>query len=64
MKSQKLAVFIVAATFALSAQVGAQHEDHHGETPSTADLKVLVFSGTGWYRHPDIPKTKCEGLNL
>ena len=20
------------------------------------DLRVLVFSGTGWYRHPDIPK--------
>jgi type 1 glutamine amidotransferase len=36
--------------------VGAQHENHHDATPSAADLKVLVFSGTGWYRHPDIPK--------
>lgn len=38
------------------AGAAATAHHHHEATPSTADLKVLVFSGTGWFRHPDIPK--------
>jgi cytochrome c len=38
------------------AAAAAQVHDDHEATPSTTDLKVLVFSGTGWFRHPDIPK--------
>ena len=39
-----------------------EHRDHHRENslPQISDsssLKVLLFSGTGWYRHPDIPLT-------
>ena len=36
---------------------GAAHAQnrYREHTPSKAGLRVLCFSGTGWYRHPDIP---------
>jgi len=31
-------------------------QDRQVVVSSSSKLKVLVFSGTGWFRHPDIPK--------
>ncbi len=33
-------------------------EDAQKAKPAASEpLRVLIFSGTGWYRHPDIPRT-------
>ncbi len=51
-----LTVIVVAlATF---AEKSAAVEEQAAPAPAAAPAKrVLVFSGTGWYRHPDIPRT-------
>ncbi len=45
----KLPSFVLAGLLALSANILAQGTN-------ITDLKVRVFSGAGWFRHPDIPK--------
>ena len=32
------------------------HEDHPATRSDSEGLKILVYSDTGYYRHPDIPK--------
>src|SRR4051794_17939692 len=34
-----------------------QGEDPAASKPDDRPIRVLVFSGTGWYRHPEIPAT-------
>jgi hypothetical protein len=44
-----IALVVVAATGRGAGQQEAK--------PTEKPLRVLIFSGTGWYRHPDIPTT-------
>jgi len=44
----------MATGISLSAQW-----DVSAQEPSTKKSRVLLFSGTGWYRHPEIPQ--CNG---
>lgn len=51
---------VLFSTFNLAAQEhldhNHQHKNHeHNAMKKEAPLRVLLFSGTGWYRHPDIP---------
>ena len=47
-----LATFIVGFFLLVSSHAQNRYREH---TPSKAEVRVLCFSGTGWYRHPDIP---------
>ncbi len=47
-----LLTVIVLALFGHTASYA--HEGHDGSSQKPAEeLRVLVFSGTGWYRHPE-----------
>ena len=39
-----------------AAHEAATHEGHSSAGTDADTLKVLVYSDTGYYRHPDIPK--------
>jgi hypothetical protein len=48
----------LAACFALVVAPATGRADDRTETkPTDKALQVLVFSGAGWYRHPEIPRT-------
>ena len=53
-----LVLFMVVQLTA-TAQHNRDHESEHEHSQTHAlenpELRVLVFSGTGWYRHPEIP---------
>jgi uncharacterized protein len=42
--------------FLLSIATAVAHEDHAATRSESNGLKILVYSDTGYYRHPDIPK--------
>ena len=63
-RNQIVATFFILLFFLSSFQLMAQEHldaDHekemheHNAMGNEATLKVLLFSGTGWFRHPDIP---------
>lgn len=64
MKSIRTNLFFVATISIVLCACAGQHlqKDHHQSTKFTDQslqvkdpLRVLLFSGTGWYRHPEIP---------
>jgi type 1 glutamine amidotransferase len=62
MRPSRLLCLIVPLFVAvcLGLMVGAPNgrADERTEVkPAAKPVRVLVFSGTGWYRHPDIPRT-------
>jgi uncharacterized protein len=42
--------------FLLIIATAVAHEDHAATRSESNGLKILVYSDTGYYRHPDIPK--------
>ncbi|MGK0185883.1 MAG: type 1 glutamine amidotransferase [Verrucomicrobiales bacterium] len=50
----RLILFVLALGFSLLSQASAQNR-YREHTPSKAEIRVLCFSASGWYRHPDIP---------
>ena len=52
-------VLFMVVQLTATAQQNRDHESEHKHNQTNAlenlELRVLVFSGTGWYRHPEIP---------
>ncbi len=58
MRPSRLRFLIVPTCLALLTAGSTVHgDDRTGAKPTGKPLRVLVFSGTGWYRHPEIPST-------
>ncbi len=55
--SRRALMLGAAATFGLSALPLAAQAP--ASEPAASATRVLLFSGTGWYRHPEIPR--CNG---
>ena len=47
----------LAACLALIVVPASGHGEDQPANPGGKPLRVLVFSGAGWYRHPEIPRT-------
>ena len=50
-----LALIVVALATFSGQSVAVEEQAAKAQTAAPAK-RVLVFSGTGWYRHPDIPR--------
>src|SRR4051794_10845241 len=58
MRPSRLRFLIVPTCLALLMAAPTVHGDDRTEAkPADKPLRVLIFSGTGWYRHPEIPRT-------
>ena len=55
---RQLLLTTAAATFSL-ASLRTTRAQSPPTTPPAKPSKILLFSGTGWYRHPEIPQ--CNG---
>jgi hypothetical protein len=53
-----LAAWLALGLAPSPSPTAALAEDAQGAKPAAGEpVRVLVFSGAGWYRHPEIPRT-------
>ena len=53
---KKFFLLLSLCLFCFSSNSFAHEGVHEHEDEASEQLKVLIFSGTGWYRHPETPR--------
>jgi len=55
--SRLLSLIVTHCLAACLALAACRADDRTAANPGGKPLRVLIFSGAGWYRHPEIPRT-------